>query len=1720
MSQTNGSLEGIAIIGMAGRFPQAANLEVFWDNLRHGREGISFFTDQELEAAGVVFPKDDPNYVKARGLLEGAELFDASFFGISPKEAEIMDPQHRVFLECAWEALEHAGCDPEREEGLIGVFASQSMNTYLPANLAAHPGLAELVGGYQLMLANDKDYLPTRVSYKLNLRGPSLNVQTGCSSSLVAVCLACQHLLTYQCDLALAGGVSITCPRKQGYRYQEGGILSPDGHCRAFDAKAGGTVAGEGAGLVVLKRLSQAAADGDQIYAVIKGFALNNDGSQKAGFTAPSEDGQAECIALAHAMAGVDPETIGYLEAHGTGTPLGDPIEVAGLTRAFRAGTSAAGFCALRSVKTNIGHLDAAAGIAGLISATLAMHHRQIPPSHHFERPNPKLELADSPFFINTNLLEWNQGSRPRRAGVSSFGIGGTNAHVVLEEAPAVAPSGDSRPARLIVLSAKTGAALEAATENLAAHLRRHPEENLADAAYTMQTGRRAFLHRRMVVCRETAEAAEALQTLDPKRVLTRVREPEEAEIVFMFPGQGTQRVNMGLELYRHEPVFREQVDLCAELLRPHLGLDLREILYPGEARAAAAREQLAQTSLTQPALFTIEYALAKLWMNWGIQPRAMIGHSLGEYTAACLAGVFSLKDALHLVAARGQLMQQQPSGKMLAVRMGETEAARFLNAQVSLAAVNSAELCVFSGPPDALTELQERLLEEGLACHRLETSHAFHSPMMEPVLGPFLGLVKKTGLKAPRIPYLSNVSGTWITDDQAANPVYWSHHLRQTVRFAAGMGELLKEPGRILIEAGPGQALSTFARQHPANRDDRLVLASLHHAQAQQTDVSVLLNALGQLWLAGAPIDWARFYAAEQRRRLPLPTYPFERKRYWVEPGRTVRTQAPPVETVIEMEASAEIPAVSSSGEREPESVRALVDTASPQGKMLAQLKELFSRLSGMAAETLDPAKTFVEMGFESLFLTQASHVIEKQFGARVPFTRLMDQYSTLNLLSDHLAQVAPARPGDSPATEPDQAEPAPSPSAPAAIPEEAFKTVPLTEAQREIWFVLQMGGDAERAFTQSVMIRMKGPLKVTAVCHAVQRLIDRHEALRTTFSAAGDTQQIHRQLTLGIPVEDLSLLPAALREEQYRAVLADMVHQPFDLVQGPLIRARLIKLETEEHALALAASHLVCDGGSIGVLIQELGEFYTAETRGEPGPAEIPQQYSQYTLEQQRVAQSPAREAAENYWLAVYSRPAPKLELPLDAPRPPARSFNGSNARALLGRELLRDLKRLSIQQRCTLFTTLLAGYALMLHRLSGQPEIIVGLPITGRAGEGSERLVGHCVNFVPLRLSLEGNPAFLEHLAQVRQVLLEAHDHQECTFGNLLQKLNLPRDPNRMPLVAVMFNMDWGQEDLAMPGLSAEVLPNPYCCSYFELSFSMSENQGELEAYCQYSSDLFKAETIQRWLRHFQTLLANLAAQPEQPIGKLSLLGAEERRQMLEDWSRTARPIPTELWAETNGRRCPEMRRGAPAQAPLYVLDAYLEPCPIGVPGEVYAGGSEAEAEGWQAALPRSIADPFHPGSGRRLFQTGGWARYLPDGQLELIDRGAEDQAPPAPAASRTEPEEIPAAAEAPFSATEEALAQIWREVIGLSEVGRHDNFFDLGGHSVLITQIISRARKSFGVELTLRHLFEAPTISELALIVENQLMQQLESLPESEAQRLAGRLEPATMQPWKG
>jgi acyl transferase domain-containing protein/thioesterase domain-containing protein len=887
----------IAIVGMAAHLPGAETVAAYWANLRAGIESIRHLSAEELLANG-----ESParmrakNFVPASVMLDRFDHFDADFFGLSPKEAAIMDPQHRQFLEVVWEALEDAGHPPEAFPGRVGVYAGCGMGSYFYFNVCSNPDLVKNTGMFLLRhTGNDKDFLSTRVSHIFDLKGPSLNIQTACSTSLVAVHVAAQSLLNGECDMALAGGVTIELPHGRGYLYEDGEILSPDGHCHAFDHRAQGTVFGSGAGCVVLRRLKDAMADGDHIWAVLKGSAINNDGAAKAGYLAPSVDGQAKAVAEAQAVAGITADTVAYVECHGTGTYLGDPIEVAALTQAFRETTDKVGYARIGSVKTNIGHLDTAAGVASLIKVSLALHHKEIPPSLNFEQPNPAIDFDSSPFRVNDRLSPFPALGAPRRAGVNSLGVGGTNAHAVLEEAPVRPPSAESDfPFQILTLSARSQKALDEASSRLAAHLRAHPEQLLADVAWTLHKGRRAFERRRVLVAETHEEAARLLETGDRHRVFTHTHLGEGPEVVFLFPGGGAQYAGMARDLYETEPVFRDWMDRGLDHLAPRLDYDLRALWLPEPGAEGAAAERLKKPSVQLPLIMITEYALAQLWISWGVKPAALVGHSMGENTAACVAGVIGFEDCIDLVHLRGQLFDTIAPGGMLSVPLSEDSLRREMGDNLDMASVNAPDLCVVSGPQAELDRLAAKLAAKGIEAQRVPIDIAAHSRMLEPILKRFGDFLRRLRLNPPTLPIISNRTGKPLTAQQATDPEYWVYHLRGTVMFSGCIAHLAATPNRVFLEVGPGKALSSLAQANgvPSNQ----VLSSLRHPDQVLADDVYFFGVFARLWALGVPVDWAAIWGEGPRHRVPLPTYPFQRARYFIEPGagQGAEAQAP----------------------------------------------------------------------------------------------------------------------------------------------------------------------------------------------------------------------------------------------------------------------------------------------------------------------------------------------------------------------------------------------------------------------------------------------------------------------------------------------------------------------------------------------------------------------------------------------------------------------------------------------------------------------------------------------------------------------------------------------------------------------------------------------------------------------------------------------------------
>ncbi len=1950
--------DAIAIVGVAGRFPGARTIGEFWRNLEAGVESVSRFSEAELEDAFSDEVRRAPNFVRARPILNDVEKFDAEFFGMYAREAELTDPQQRLFLECAWEALEDASCDPRRYRGAIGVFAGCSINTYFLHHVCTdRRALEEFTSNYQVgcypqLLGAGLDFLATRVSYKLDLRGPSLDLQAACSTSLLAVAQACQSLLLYQADMALAGGVSISFPQKRGYLYQQGAMVSADGTCRPFDADASGTVFGSGAGVVALKRLEDALADGDHVYAVIRGCGVNNDGAAKVGFTAPSIEGQAAAIEMALANAGVRADSIGYVECHGTATPLGDPIEVAALTRAFAAaGAIAPGqFCALGSVKSNIGHLDAAAGVVGLIKTALALERGVLPASLHYSRPNPQIDFAATPFYVNAQRRPWPRGASARRAGVSAFGIGGTNVHVILEEAPppAAAVTASAAP-QLLVLSARSPAALAATRANLAAHLRAHPQTPLEDIAYTLQLGRRAFEHRSFLVT--GADAAGELEA-PPASGCSQRAAAQRAAVAFMFPGQGSQYPQMARDLYLGNAVFRRHFEACAAICRPHLHADLAALVYPAAAAAQAAAV-LTATEVAQPAIFAVEYSLAQLWISLGIEPAAMIGHSVGEFVAAVLSGVMRLEDALPVIVARGRLMQELPAGAMLAVRLPEDQLRALLGPGSAIAAVNAPSLSVASGPEAEIEALAAQLAARDISARRLQTSHAFHSPMVEPVIAPLQALLSRLTLSAPRLPYVSCVSGGWITHHEATSPEYWARHARETVRFAAGIAVLAAgDPQPILLEVGPGNVTSTLALQTLGAKAAGVV-TSLPDGARKASDRDGVLEALGRLWTLGAEPRWEALHEGA-RRRVPLPTYPFERKRFWIEaPARSGAPAAGAAGAQLEREAAA---------------AEAAPTPAAPGGgtaAMSAAIGALLEQLSGNAPASLTANTSFLEMGYDSLFLTQVAQKLQAQTRVPLTFRQLLREYPSIPALAAFLAErsssapaaagaaaapgaqsprpsrfavFAPAKalPGQSLTPQQQQhiaeltarytqrtagskrqtqaeravladpravagfraewkeliyplivtrsagsklwdvdgneyvdlvngyggtafghapdfvvaavqtqlergfaigpqtelagkvaallceltgnervtfcntgseavmaamrlartvtgrdkivvfngdyhgqfdevlvkgvqhagAAPRSVPVAPgipaaavenmvvleyatpatlawlrehaselaavvvepvqsrhpdlqpfeflravraltaasgtalvldevvtgfrshpggiqalagvradmatygkvvggglpigilagkarfmdaldggswqfgdASVPEvgvtffagtfvrhplvlaaalavlehvkregpqlqerlaartallaadlnalfgrhgigarvesfaswfhfnihaehplatllfyhlrlrglhiqdgfpcflttahsdadlkhirEAFsesvaelaavgifqgaaaakpaaavaaaataeEALPLTESQTEIWLAAQMGDEASCAFNESVSLRLRGELDEGALRRSLDLLFERHDALRTCFSATGEVMRVSPPRAPELPLHDLS--GEAAPEEALARLIAADANEPFDLINGPPARVALARLARDHHVLLFTAHHIVCDGWSINVIVSELATLYPACRAGLTPQLAPALAFSAYARAQ---AQRDPGEVAqtEAFWLERFREPVRPLELPTDRPRPPLKSYRGASRTRRLDAALYRAIKQAGAKSGSTLFVTLLGAFQGLLGRLSGQREVVIDVPTAGQSLLGDEILVGHCVNFLPIRARWETDTAVSEHLRSLAREVLDAAEHSNYTLGTLVRSLAQPREHNRMPLAEIQFNLERLSERLELPQLSVEVTPNPKAHVVFDLFLNIIESETGLRLDCDYNTDLFDAATIDHWLECYQVLLESLVADAAQPLARLPYLPATERERVLYGYNDSAQEFP---------------------------------------------------------------------------------------------------------------------------------------------------------------------------------------------------------------------------------
>ncbi|NVJ19217.1 non-ribosomal peptide synthetase/type I polyketide synthase, partial [Myxococcus sp. AM010] len=1546
----------VAIVGMSGRFPGASSVQDFWRNLRDGVESISRFTPEQLERLpglpeGVELSQH-PAFVPAGGVLDGIEDFDPGFFDLSLREAQWMDPQQRLFLQTAWSALEDAGIDPERTPEAISLYAGAIDSGYKDAVRATLPldgaALFELYG------TATHESLATKASFKLGLTGESVLVYTACSTGLVAVHLACQNLLAGRSGVALAGATRIAVPQRTGYVYQEGMILSPDGHCRSFDANAQGTVSGNGVACVVLKRLEDAQRDGDSIYAVIRATATNNDGRYKSGYTAPSVQGQAAVVAQALARSGVRAQDIGYVETHGTATPLGDPIEVAALQRAYGLGAEHRGTIALASLKSNMGHLDTVAGLAGLMKVALSLHHGEVPPSLHFERPNPQIDFDASPFFVNTTLRPWPRTETPRRAAVSSFGIGGTNAHAVLEESPMAHSGSTTRSHQVVTLSARSAEALEAASRQLAGHAEAHAADlSLADVAFTHAVGRKAFEFRRTVVARDAADLTARLRKpYTPAKVTD--ADVNRRRVAFIFPGQGAQQAGMGRELYEAEPAFRAHAEACLALLEHALRERVREVLFAGPGMDAAA---VADTRAALPALFTVEYSLARMWMDWGLRPYAVLGHSFGEYAAACVSGVLSLEDAMRLAVARGELMHRMPPGAMLAVAMPEAQVLPLLTGRLSLAAINAPDRCVVAGPVAEVERLQEELRRREVGTVRMPAPHAFHSADVEPLMPALAEVVSSLQRHAPTLRYASSVTGRWAQANELAQPEYWAAQMRQPVRFTNAVGALLEEGCSLLLEVGPGQDLTPLVRACLGRDKARVKAVATLRRGGTSTEHASLMTSVGELWTLGASVDWSVFYGHEQRLRLHLPTYPFQEKRCWVEaPARPAQTatsalangaghaaavaasfQSPggfatpgaaqPAASTSLAQASAgfatpsatqsaaHVPGGQNGASVPPQAHGSLAAPQAtsphqaqgtpapaatperedaPRGDIEERLASLWRERLGMTFVGRDD--NFLEIGGNSLMAAQLLNQVRSTFGVQLPLAALFEAPTVAGI-----AQRIEPLLRQAPAVETSRELP--------IVPLPRSEPLPLSFVQERVWR-LEQHLPGLSAYNIPFVLRLEGAVDAVLLERAVQEIIQRHESLRTTYDVVDGrpVQRFHARMHIPLVRVDLTGAPEHREAEAMRLAREDAA-KPFDLVKGPVVRTTLVRLDERLHILLGNIHHIVSDTLSISIFIHELFQCYAAFQQGRPSPlAPLPVQYADFGAWQRKVVAEGRLPEQESWWRQQLAAMPRQLGVATDRPRPPTSPLTSVRMPVSFSAALSREVAEFGKREGYTSYMMVLAAWQALLHRYSGQTDIIVGTPIGNRTRPELLPLIGYVAHSAAFRTSFADDPTFLELIARVRQEVNDVQLRPDVPFEHLVEALIPGKDIGRGRLTDTIFvfhtTAGGAAAALELTGVRGTMMEVPdapvqWGATLSDLSLVLGDDSGRIGGALEYATELFDEATARRMVEHLQVLLGSALARPSERISRLPLATEADRSAWPAPLPRpVSTPIPTRL------------------------------------------------------------------------------------------------------------------------------------------------------------------------------------------------------------------------------
>ncbi len=1501
----------LAIIGLGCRFPGANNPEAFWQLLRDGKDAITEVPPERWDINAFYDPNlKSPGKMNTRwgGFLEQVDLFDPHFFGISPREAERMDPQQRLLLEVSWEALENAGIAPEQLAGSqTGVFFGISNNDYsrlqskTPADVDAYT-----------VISNADSIAANRLSYVLDLRGPSLIVDTACSSSLVALHQAYQSLRLEECNMAIVGGVNLILSPELTISFSQARMMAADGRCKTFAADADGYVRGEGCGVVILKRLSDALRDNDNILALIRGSAINQDGRSN-GLTAPNGPAQQAVIRQALKNAGVAPEEISYVETHGTGTALGDPIEVKSLKAVLQPGRSPDKPCVLGALKANIGHLEAAAGIASLIKAVLCLQHKEIPPQLHLNQLNKYIYLDKTAFLIPKNPQPWHTDCKSRFAGVSSFGFGGTNAHVVLQESPITVTTlrQIERPLHILTLSAKSENALRSLAHRYQKFLATQKQAALSDICFTANTGRSHFNHRLAITAESTVELQQKLGAFPFGKSVSglisgQVRNNKRPKIVFLFTGQGSQYPDMGRHIYETQPTFRRVLERCEELLRPYLDQPLLSILYP----APDAPPLLHETAYTQPALFALEYALAELWRSWGIVPDAVMGHSLGEYVAACVAGVFSLEDGLKLVAQRSRLMQSLPQDGEMAVVLANAERVAAVVApyrtQVAIAAVNGSQNTVISGVRSLVQSVVEELkAQEGISVKRLQVSHAFHSPLIEPIVDEFERVATQVQFKAPDIALISNLTGQKLKPGEIPDANYWRRHMREPVQFAAGINAIAQQDYEIFLELGPSTTLLGMGKRC-LPKQMGIWLPSL---QPGQEDWRIILNSLAVLETQGVNVNWSGFDRDYQRRRVVLPTYPFERKRYWFESSEEGRrTESPTDFQQLKQESGQNEPQrnkslkkeflrKSDTGNRQIEGLEAKEKSLPYADQIRSELQNEVAGLLKTDLDDIDIYTPFLEMGADSIVLMEVVQTIESTFGIKSTIRQLFEELTTIDALADYIAKTANA--SKEVARSPErgwlQGE-APCSgvrstsrkigdfSAPAGralrSPISRDGNLPLSFAQTRLWFLEQLQPGSP-TYNIPAAVRIRGILNVAALEQSFNTIIERHEALRTTFRTVNGepVQVIAPRLSLTLPIVDLRELPDKEQETEVKRLFVQEAQQPFNLNQSPLMRVTLLQLSPNEHVLLLVMHHIISDGWSMGVLIRELAALYEAL----PLP-ELPIQYADYAHWQRQWLQTEVLTEQLAYWQKQLAGVPEVLKLPTDCSRSATPTFRGATHFLTISAPLSQKLKLLGQQSKATLFMTLLAAFQTLLYHYTRQEDFCIGSPIANRNHPKTEDLIGFFVNTQVLRANLSGDRSFREILQQVRETALGAYAHQDLPFEKLVEKLQPDRNLGYTPLFQVWFVLQNApMPALEFSGLNLNILELESGVAQHDLKLDLTATPEGIKGFFEYKIDLFDATTIAEMARLFESLLSIIIEQPDIKLNTLTkVLSSANKRQ----------------------------------------------------------------------------------------------------------------------------------------------------------------------------------------------------------------------------------------------